>query len=129
MKIINVEFKGIKVASFSPARQDVRFAIAFDDGKAKEVTKTIGLKKGSDAALDIIRDIRRVENSLNAEFDGKTLLDSYVNIIITDEEKITERLTVFLSKVFEKVKLIKSQTVADGYIGLINRVNSMKLEF
>jgi len=128
MKIINVELKSIKVASFSPAKQDVSFVVSFYDGKEKEITKTIGLEKGSDAALGIIRDIRRVENSLNAEFDGKALLDNYINIVIKDEDKVTERLAAFISKVFEKVKLIKSQTVADGYMSLISRVNGMRME-
>lgn len=129
MKIINVDVHGIKVSSFSPARQDVSFAVSFNDGKEKEITKTMEVKPAADAVIDIIKDIRKVENSLSAEFDGKALLDSYTNIKISNEDKITEKMTTFISKVFDKVNVIKNQTVADGYISLINRVNSMRLEF
>ncbi len=129
MQIINVELKSIKVSSFSPARQDVNFVVSFNDGKDKEITKTTELKKGSDVALEIIRDLRRVENSLNAEFDGRAVLDSYINIMIKDEDKVTEMIAAFISKVFEKVKIIKNQTVADGYVSLINNVNCMRLDF
>ena len=129
MKVINVEVRRIKVASFSPARQDVSFLVSFNDGKDKEITKTFRIKDSKDAALEIIRDLRKVENSLNAEFDGKAVLDNYINIKIKDEDKITEKIAMFASKVFEKVKLIKNQTVADGYIALINKVNSMMMDF
>ena len=129
MKIINVELKSIKVASFSPSKQEVSFVISFNDGKEKEITKTAKVEKGDSAALQVIRDIRRIENSLNAEFDGKALLDDYINIVIMDEEKITEKMKQFISKVFEKIHVIKNQRVADGYISLINSVNSMGTEF
>jgi len=129
MQVINVEVRSIKVASFSPARQDVSFLVIFNDGKDKEITKNLELKKGDEAALEIIRDLRKVENSLNAEFDGKAVLDGYTNIMISDEDKVTEKLAMFISKVFEKVKVIKNQTIADGYVALINNVNSMKMEF
>ncbi len=126
MKIINVELKSIKVASFSPSKQEVSFVISFNDGKEKEITKTAKVEKGDSAALQVIRDIRRIENSLNAEFDGKALLDDYINIIIKDEAKVTGRIAAFISKVFEKIKVIKNQKVAEGYVNLINSVNSMK---
>lgn len=129
MHVINVELRRIKVASFSPARQDVSFLVSFNDGKDKEITKTFEIKDSKDAALEIIRDLRKVENSLNAEFDGKAVLDGYINIMIKDEDKVTEKLAAFMSKVFEKVKIVKNQRVADGYISLINNVNSMKLDF
>ncbi len=129
MKKINVELREIKVASFSPSRQEVSFVILFNDGKEKEITKTSEIIKGSDAALEVIKAIRKVETRLNAEFDGKVVLDNYTNIIIKNEEKITEKLTFFLSKVFEKIRMIQNQQVADGYMNLINQVNSMKQEF
>jgi hypothetical protein len=117
--------------SFSPSRKEVTLAILFNDGKEKEITKTISLDigKGSDAAHEVIKAIRNVETRLNAEFDGKAVLDNYISIIIKDEEKANEKLTFFLSKVLEKIRTIKNQQVADGYMNLISQVNSMKQEF
>ena len=129
MQKISVEIKSVKVSSFSPARQDVSFAVSFNDGKDKEITKTIPIKKGGEAAVDIIRDIRKVEGSLSAEFDGRSVLGNYTSITIKNEDKVMEKIGLFISNVFEKVKVIKNQTVADGYVSLINRVNSMKVEF
>lgn len=131
MRKIDVELKGIKVMSFSPSKKEVSFVIMFNDGKEKEVTKTIpvGAGKGSDAALEVIKDIRKVETRLNAEFDGKAVLDSYINIVIKNEDDVTEKLGFFMSKVFEKVRTIQNQSVADGYMNLISQVNSMKIEF
>ena len=45
------------------------------------------------------------------------------------KKKVTEKLTMVLKKVFEKVNVIKNQSVADGYMQLINQVNSMRLDF
>ena len=129
MKKINVEIKGINVASFSPSKEDVSFIILFNDGKDKEIIKSMGIEKGEDAALDVIRAIRKVENSLHAEFDGKAVLDNYISIIINDEDKMVDKMTFFFSKVFEKIKIIKNKTDAEGYISLVNEVNSMKVEF
>ena len=129
MKAINVEIKGIRVSSFSPGKKEVSFLIEFNDGKDKEITKNVRLDDESEVHINMIKDIRKVENSLHAEFDGKSVLEDYIRIIIKDEEKVTEKMKHFVTKVFEKVNVIKNQTVADGYMGLINQVNSMRIEF
>jgi hypothetical protein len=129
MKAISVGLKRIKVSSFSPAKKDVSFVVSFNDGKDKEITVNAGIDRGENVAVQIIRDIRKVENSLNAEFDGKALLDSYVSIAINDEEKVTSKLAAFISKVFEKVQVIRNQKTAEGYTQLISQVNSMRMDF
>lgn len=129
MKAISVELSRIKVASFSPGRKEVSLLIEFNDGKEKEITKNVSLDDEREVHIDIIKDIRNVENRLHTEFDGKSVLENYIRVIIKDEEKITEKLKHFISKVFEKIHVIKNQKVADGYIDMISQVNSMKVEF
>lgn len=129
MKAISVELKSIKVSSFSPAKKDVSFVVSFNDGKDKEIAKNAEIGRGENVAVQIIRDIRRVESSLNAEFDGRALLDSYVSIAINDEEKVTSKLAAFVAKVFDKVQVIRNQKTAEGYTQLISQVNSMRMEF
>ena len=131
MKEINIDVSSIKVSSFSPARQDVSFVILFNDGKEKEITKTMQVKPVGEAVLEIIKAIRGVENTIGAEFDGKSVsvLDNHTNIKISNEDKVTDKLTAFVSKVFDNINRIKNQTVADGYMQLIANVNSMKTEF
>jgi len=131
MKEINIDVRSIKVSSFSPARQDVSFVVLFNDGKEKEITKTMNVKPVSDAVLEIIKAVRGVENTIGAEFDGKSVsvLDNHTNVKITNEDKMTSKLTSFVSKVFDRITSIKKQTVAEGYMQLIANVNSMKTEF
>lgn len=129
MNIINVDVHRVKVSSFSPARQDVSFLISFNDGKEKEITKTMGVKPASDAVIEILKAIRGVENSLNVEFDGRAVLDHHTNIKINNEDQVTDKMTAFVSKVFDKISIIKKQTVAEGYMQLIANVNSMKMDF
>ncbi len=129
MKKINVEIREIKVSSFSPARDEISFAITFNDGKEKEITRALAVAKGEDAAVQVIRDIRRMESTLNAEFDGKMILDNYSSIIIKDEAAALEKMKFFFSKVFEKAKVVKNQRTSDGYMKLVSDVSSMKLAF
>ncbi len=129
MKGINVEVRSIKVSSFSPNKEEISFVVAFNDGKDKEITKNAKLDKGESVAVQIIKDIRKVEGSLHAEFDGRAVLDSYMSIAIKNEGAVIEKMGKFIGSVFEKVSMIHSMKVADGYMALINKVNSMRLDF
>ena len=92
MKKINVELNAIKVASFSPSKEDVSIIISFNDGKEKEITTSIPFSRGEDAAMRVVKDIRRMETRLNAEFDRKMILDNYSSVIISNEEKAIEKI-------------------------------------
>jgi len=129
MKNINVEIKSIKVSSFSANKGEVIVAVSFNDGKDKEINKTFKVGDGQDAAVQVMRDIRKVETSLNSNFDGRELFENHANIMIKNEENIMKSAAVFLAKVFEKVKALGNKKVADGYMQLVNEVNTMKVEF
>jgi hypothetical protein len=129
MKSINVEIKSIKVSSFSANEGEVIVAVSFNDGKDKEINKTFEISDGQDAAVQLIRDIRKVETSLNSNFDGKELFENHANIMIKNEENVMKAAAVFLAKVFEKVRALGNKKVADGYMQLVNEVNTMKVEF
>lgn len=129
MRKVEVEIKAIKVYSFSPGKKEVSFLIRFNDGKDKEINKDASLEDEKDLSVEIIKGIRKFENSLHTEFDGKSILSDYISVAIKDEEKVTEKIKHFVSKVFEKVHVIKNQKNAEGYMNLISQVNNMRLEF
>jgi len=129
MRKILVKFKKITVNKFSPKERSVELDIHFNDGADKEITKTISIDDPRKLAEAIIFDIRNLEKSMHQKFNGESILDSTVNIVFEDEDKTLNKLTLFLSKIYEKVDAVRTTTEASGYIDLINKVNSMKFEF
>jgi hypothetical protein len=128
MNSVRVRLNAIKVSGFSPRRQEVQISIRFNDGKDKEIFRDICVEKSDDAAAGIINDIRQMEKRARAEFNGISF-DNYMSIVIENEDSVIEKLKIFLSKVFEKSKIIKDYKSSDGYISLLNDINRMQMEF
>ncbi|MBW2980895.1 hypothetical protein KY360_05760, partial [Candidatus Woesearchaeota archaeon] len=80
-------------------------------------------------AEDVVLEIRNLEKSVHQRFNGESILDSIVNIVFEDEDKTLAKLTMFLSRVCEKIDAVRTSRDASGYLELINKVNSMQFDF
>ena len=129
MRKVLVKFKKITVDKFSPKEKTVELDIYFNDGADKEITKKIGVDDPRKLAEAIVLEIRNLEKSMHQRFNGESILDSIVNIIFEDEDKTLGKLTMFLSRVCEKIDAVRTSRDASGYLDLINKVNSMVFEF
>lgn len=129
MKLINVQLKSIRVTSFYPKDEQVEFLVTFDDGKVNQFHKTVRIQDPKSLANRIMLEICNMEKSKNVEFDGKTILDSYVNVVIQDEDDIKKKMTKFFLDVLTRVENVKKFTEATGYMDAINLVRMMKREF
>ena len=69
-----------------------------------------------------------LEKNINMKFDGQSILDNYVNVVMQNEEEDKKKIAKFLSKVQEKINKVKSRRVVEGYINLIKEINLMKVE-
>lgn len=129
MRKIVVKLKKITVNNFSPKEKTVEIDIHFNDGADKEITKKIiGIDDPRKLAEELILEIRNLEKSSHQKFDGESILDTIVNIVFDDEDKILSKLSMFFSKLCEKIDSVRTTTDASGYIDLINKVNSMKFD-
>ena len=129
MRKIIVKLKKITVNNFSPKERTVELDIYFNDGSDKEITKKIrGIDDPRKLAEDVILEIRNLEKRANQKFDGESILDSIVNIVFEDEDKTLSKMSMFFSKLCDKIDSVRTTTDASGYIDLINKVNSMKFE-
>ena len=128
MKIINVKLKKISVNSFSARDYSVELAIDFNDGVDKQIMRHTVIDYPEMVANHIFNDLKKMEKNINIKFDGETILDNYVNIIMQNQEEDKKKITKFLSKVQEKISKIKSKRVVEGYINLIKEINLMKIE-
>ena len=129
MKKILVKLNKITVNKFSPKERAVEIDIFFNDGTAKEITKMVAIDDPEKLAEDIILEIRNLEKRANQRFNGESILDSIVTILFEDEDKTLSKMTMFFSKVCDKIKEVRTSRDPSAYLDLINRVNSMSYEF
>ncbi|PIU03052.1 MAG: hypothetical protein COT55_00250 [Candidatus Diapherotrites archaeon CG09_land_8_20_14_0_10_32_12] len=128
MKIINVKIKKIKVSSFSARDYSVELAIDFNDGADKQIMRHTVIDYPEMVAEHIFNDFKKMEKNINIKFDGESILDRYVNVVMQNEDEDKKKTANFLTKVQEKIIKIKSKRVVEGYINLIKEINLMRIE-
>ncbi len=129
MRKIIVKLKKITVNKFSPKERAVELDIVFNDGADKEITKMVAIDDPEKLADDIVLEIRNLEKSSNQRFDGESILDNHVIILFDNEDKILSKMTMFFSKVCDKIREARTSRDPSAYLDLINKVNSMTFEF
>ena len=128
MKIINVKIKKVKVSSFSARDYSVELAIDFNDGADKQIMRHTVIDYPEMVAEHIFNDLKKMEKNINIKFDGTSVLDSYVNVVMQNEDEDKKKVAKFLQNVSEKINKIKNKRVVEGYINLIKEINLMKVE-
>lgn len=128
MKIINVKIKKIKVSSFSARDYSVELAIDFNDGADKQIMRHTVIDYPEMVAEHIFNDFKKMEKNINIKFNGESILDRYVNVVMQNEDEDKKKTANFLTKVQEKIIKIKSKRVVEGYINLIKEINLMRIE-
>ena len=118
MKVIKLIINKIKIEKYSPKDKAIDLAIFFNDGADKEILKTVEINDPDTLAEFIISEIRKTVKQAKGDV---------VPVTSEDEEKLAEKMSVFFSKVAEKIENIKKAKVAEGYIQLIREINSMQL--
>jgi len=130
MKIINVEIKKIRIGKFFPKEDKVELNINFNDGADKDVFKIIDISNPENAADNILIGIRKMEKSIHKNGDNKeSIVDNFVNIIITDEDSVLKEITNFIQKAKNRIDEIKSKNVAEGYLDMVRELKNLKVEF
>jgi len=128
MKIINVKIKKISVSSFSARDYSVELAIDFNDGFDKQIMRHTIIDYPDMVTEHIFNEFKKMEKNINIKFDGESILDSYVNIVMQNKDEDKKKVVKFLQKVLDKINKIKSRKVVEGYINLIKEINLMKVE-
>jgi hypothetical protein len=126
MKTINVKFKQINILNFSTRDETVELEILFNNYKT---IKSLVIDDPEEIANNLIIEIRRKVKEINQRPASDNLLDNILTIIIENEERIINKISMFLAKLSDKIKEIKNQTQSGNYLNSMNLIKSMKLEF
>jgi argininosuccinate lyase len=128
MKIVNLEIKKIYVNKFSIKSNEIELVINFNDGADKYILKNVKLSDQG-AAEEILKDLRKMEKKVHSEFDGVTVIEDMVNVVLQEEDKLAHKIGDFLKKVSESLEKLRNTNVASGYLDLIREVKGKSLEF
>jgi hypothetical protein len=129
MEIIGLEIKKISIGKFFPKLSKVELDILFNDGKDKEILKTVDISDPEDAADDLILEFRKMEKKIHGGSQEGFLVDNMVNVVVKEEDKLLREIPQFLGKVKAKLEDIRNKQVADGYLDRIRDIKSLKIEF
>ncbi len=128
MKIVNLELKRISVTKFSPRENEVELFINFNDGSDKEILKSVSIGDNERAAEGIVNDLRRMQKNIHSDFDGESIVEGMVNIVVLNEGILKNKISNFLDNVSRDLEKIKNANQAEGYLDLIRKIKGKTLE-
>lgn len=130
MKIISLEIKKVRIGKFFPKENKVELDIFFNDGNDKEIFKTVDASDAEGAAETILADLRKMEKSIHKNSNAReSIVESFVNIVVKNENEVIKEIARFIQKVEARMEEIKSKNVAEGYLDLIRKLKSLRVEF
>lgn len=129
MKIINIRFTKLRVGGFNAQNGSVSLEVGFNDGIEKQIVRTTIIDNPQALADSIINEIWRMEKRIHYEFDDNKVLQSQVNVVIEDEDDVSEKIAMFLADISKKVNVIMKSKLADGYMDKVKELNRAVFEF
>ena len=127
MKCIRVNLKKIEVERFS-IRDGVELKIFFDDGAKKCLVYNTQLDNVNDDVKNIIIKLQVYEKAQNRVLDAEDVLDSFISVLIEDEENVMEKVRTFLGRLKDEKSRLKRYGTHEGYIESLNKMQKRVLE-
>lgn len=128
MKCIRVNLLKLEVESFS-VRDGAALTLYFDDGARKAIKYSAKLDDVKSDIQEMLTKINVYEKSQNQVLDAENAMDSFVSVLIENEEGIAERMSVFLARLREQKRNMKGYGTHVGYIERMNKLQKQVLEF
>lgn len=125
--VVSAEINAVKISKVLPKENSIEAVIFFNDGMAKEITRTIHLNSPAGATKEVIDDIINIERRINSSFDGKTLQEHTVNIVLNNKENVITSLEQFFKGVSEAVERVRQCQKPEVLLDLVRNV--LRMEF
>jgi hypothetical protein len=128
MKCVRVTVKKLEVENFS-VRDGTDLNIFFDDGSKKCLKYSTKLENVEEDVKNIITKIHVYEKAQNQVLDAEDILDSFISVVIENEETVTEKIRIFLGRLKDENSKLKSYGTHSGYIDSLNKMQKKLIEF
>ncbi|MBT7902534.1 hypothetical protein HN587_01635 [Candidatus Woesearchaeota archaeon] len=128
MLVVNVRFQKIEIDNFSLKDSVATLKLFFNDGNNKALlfdTKLLDVEKDAHAIVNRVRQYEKELNQKNS-YQNDTFLDSFVNVVLENEEAIEEKIKAYLRKVKDGVTRVKTHRSATGYLDIVNQIKGIK---
>lgn len=127
MKCVRVNVKKVEVDRFS-IKEGADLKIYFDDGSKKCLVYSTTLDNVQDDVKNIITKLQVYEKSQNKVLNAEDALDSFISVLIEDEETVMEKMRVFLGRLRDEKQRLKGFGSYNGYITSLNQMQKKVLE-
>lgn len=128
MKCIRVTINKFEVEQFS-LRGGADIKVYFDDGGKKCLEYSAKLENINEDIKNIFLKINVYEKSQNRILDAENAMDSFISVLIEDEENVIEKSKVFLARLSEQKRQMRNYSTHQGYIERMNKLQKQVLEF
>ncbi|MBW2963857.1 hypothetical protein KY363_00205 [Candidatus Woesearchaeota archaeon] len=127
MKCIRVSVKKLEMDSFS-IKEGAQLKVYFDDGAKKCLMYSSKLEKVEEDVKNIILKIHMYEKSQNKVLDPEDVLDSFVSVVIENEEELLDRMKTWLARIRDDKSRMQGYGTHKGYIETLNKMQKRVLE-
>jgi hypothetical protein len=127
MKCIRVNIKKLEVDGFS-IKDGALVKVFFDDGSNKCLEYSSKLENVSEDVKNIMTKIQVYEKSKNRVLDAEDALDSFISVVIEQEEGMMEKIQAFLTRLKDDRSRLRNYGTHSGYIESLNKMQKKVLE-
>jgi Ribonuclease G/E len=103
--------------------------VFFHDGAPKCLQYSSKLENLDEDVKNIFNKIIVYEKSANKVLNAEDMLDSFISVIIVDDESSMEKMKVFFARLREQRKNIGQCGTHEGYLAKINKLQKQSFEF
>lgn len=128
-EIVSIELESIEVNKVLPKDNSIEVTIFFNDGDEKEITRDVKLGDPMETAEDILRDISKIQQSINSQFSGKEIVNRNVRVLIKNKEVVKNSLRNFIEKINLDVEKIKECKDPSQLLDLVRKVQKTEIVF
>lgn len=126
VKLVTVGLNRVRASSFSQRDNQVVLELYFNDGNDKQIFRTTTISAPDATAEQVLRDIIRMEENINKEFEAGEFVGE-ARVMIKNYEEVRERLTKFFKSLAAKMGRARGAHTSEGYMDLVRDINRMEL--
>ncbi len=113
MQQVIMSFKQLQLTKYVPQTDEITIRLIVNDGKDKQLLRTVKLEEPEKLASTIITEARRKIKELHSSSEGDGILGSLTVLKLNqDEDNILERTTRFLSSCKERTRAAKAKRMS-----------------
>jgi hypothetical protein len=127
MIIISIRFKELSVKSYNAGTAEIK--IVYADPEENTITKKLSGDDAVSITREILKEIKEKEQRKNYETGGKRLMDSFVHLVIENEDAARKQISTFIDSLLSKTEELQNKKNGEHLLEEVNALLGMKKIF